>query len=150
MASRTWLCPCGTRNARVKQRCTSEDCRRARPKRRVAAHARTLRDDLYPVYVQTAREIHGVTDESCCACGKPRTQARHHDRDHDHRTGLRRGILCGGNQGCNVLLLPWVTAATARGIAAAKLAAGEPDAERWAMLRDYLQRVEVHYAAVAA
>jgi hypothetical protein len=109
-----------------------------------------LRDDSYAVYVQFARDVHGVTDESCCVCGKPRTQDRHHDRDHDHRTGQPRGLACGGNQGCNVLMLPWITAATARGIAAAKFEADEPDAMRWSMIADYLERVELHYAREAS
>jgi hypothetical protein len=123
-------------------KCRTEGCTGRRPKRRTAGHARTLRDDLYPVYVETAREIHGVTDESCCACGKPRTQERHHDRDHDHTTGLPRGLLCGGNSGCNVLLAKWVTAPVARAIAATKARAGESDADRWDGLACYLERVE--------
>ena len=146
--ARYWLCRCGVRNERIKQRCP--DCGGKRPARRVPKHARTLRDDPYAVYVQAARDIHGVTDESCCVCGKPRSQERRHDRDHDHLTGKPRGLACPGNRGCNVLMVPWVTAATARGIAEAKDAAGEPDAERWAMIADYLARVEAFYAKAAA
>ena len=41
----------------------------------------------------------------------------------------------------------WVTAATARGIYEAKLAAGEPDAERWRLIAEYLARGERFYAA---
>jgi hypothetical protein len=149
--TRYWTCPCGTRNERIKQRCANPDCRKARPKRRVPAHALTLRDDGYRVYLDAAREIHGVTDESCCVCGKPRSQERRCDRDHGHRKGdsaygKPRGIVCGGNSGCNVLMVPWVTAATARGIAEAKRAAGEPDAERWELIAAYLERVENFYA----
>lgn len=142
-----WTCPCGTRNERTKQKCVNTDCRRSRPKKRVRAHARTLRDDSYAVYVELAREIHGVTDESCCVCGKPRTLERRCDRDHDHLTGLPRGLACGGNRGCNVLMVPWVTAATASGIAAAKREAGEPDAKRWSLIAAYMGRVQDHYAA---
>lgn len=105
-----------------------------------------LQGDTYPLFVQAARDIHGVTDESCCVCGKPRSQQRLHDRDHDHRTGLPRGLACPGNTGCNVLMVPWVTAATAQGIADAKRAAREPDAERWYMIARYLERVDTFYA----
>jgi len=85
-----------------------------------------------------------------CVCSKPRTLERRCDRDHGHRKGdpaygKPRGLVCGGNSGCNVLMVPWVTAAAARGIADAKLAAGEPDAERWELIAVYLERVEVYY-----
>ena len=145
-----WSCVCGERWPRTKQVCT---CGKRRPKRRVAAHAKTLRDDPYAVYVQVAREIHGVTDESCCACGKPRTLERKCDRDHEHnRTvawyGKPRGLLCGGNQGCNVLLLPWITPDVARAIAEAKYE-NAPDAKRWELLAMYLERVQAHYESVA-
>ena len=148
MAKRWWSCPlCGTRNDRTggRRKCTGEGCAGRAPKRRVPTHEATLRDDSYALYVETAREIHGVTDESCCVCGKPRSQERHHDRDHDHKTGQRRGLACGGNQGCNVLMLPWITAPVARGIAEAKVRDGEPDAARWALIAAYLERVEAHY-----
>jgi Recombination endonuclease VII len=147
--TRYWSCPCGTRNERIKQTCTNPECDRRRPKRRVTAHARTLRDDPYARYVEVAREIHGVTDESCCVCGKPRSQERRCDRDHDHHTGLPRGLACPGDRGCNVLMLPWVTAVVARAIACVKLAAVEPDAERWVMIARYLERVEAYYKVAA-
>lgn len=113
-------------------------------------HKEVLRGDSYSLFVKAAREIHGVADESCCVCGKPRSQTRHHDRDHDHRTGLPRGLACPGNAGCNVLMLPWVSAPTAVGIWVAKQFAGEPDAERWRLIAAYLERVEAHYAREAS
>jgi hypothetical protein len=146
--SRYWTCPkgCGGRWERSLVKCRTEGCAGRRPKARVPKHARTLSDDSYAVYERVAREAHGVSDESCCACEKPRKQERRHDRDHDHITGLPRGLLCAGDTGCNVLLPKWVTAPVARAIAVAKLAAGEPDALRWDGLAGYLERVEAYYA----
>jgi hypothetical protein len=128
-----WLCRCGSRNQRIKQKC---ECGRSRPKPRVTAHAKTLRDDPYRVYIEAAEQIHGVTDESCCVCGKPRSQERHHDRDHSHRRadvayGKPRGLACGGNQGCNVLMVSALTLERARLITA------------------YLERVDVFYRAAS-
>lgn len=150
MARKFWVCSkCRYRNERIKRVCV--DCGEGRrPKPRVTRHAQTLRDDPYETYNQLNALIHGVKDESCGACGKPRSQDRRHDRDHDHLTGNPRGLLCGGNRGCNVLLVPWVTAATARGIAQAKEVAAEKDAERWWQLAGYLERVEDHYDREAA
>ena len=152
-----WTCRrCGFRNLREHVNCrgTLEClngdhvlCDGRRPRKPVRKHKLILQGDTYPAFVQAARDIHGVTDESCCACGKPRSQERRHDRDHDHVTGHARGLLCPGNTGCNVLLVRWVTAATARGIALAKRQAGEPDAERWDGLASYLERVEAFYGA---
>lgn len=96
MARRYWLC-CGTRWPRTKRVCPG--CGRARPRARVPKHAQTLRDDSYEVYREAAKLIHGVTDESCCVCGKPRSQERRHDRDHGHNKdelsyGRPRGLAC--------------------------------------------------------
>lgn len=145
-----WICKCG----HVNQRTASPTCKgcgeRTKPKKRRPKHSEVLRGDSYPIFVEAAQLIHGVTDESCCACGKPRPQERRWDRDHGHRKGQAdygrpRGLLCAGNQGCNVLLLPWVTAPVARAIAVTKLAALESDASRWDNLAAYLERVEAHY-----
>jgi hypothetical protein len=122
-------CPkCSHRNERAGGRTKCQGCASTLPKRRVPKHARTLRDDSYAVYLKASAEIHGHTDESCDVCGKPRSQERHHDRDHDHTTGLPRGLACPGNQGCNALMPRWLTAARARAIA------------------DYLERVDAYYA----
>src|SRR5438067_9383339 len=110
---RYWSCVCGERWPRTKQKCS---CGRKRPARRGPKHARVLNGDTYPLFVQAAREIHGVSDESCCVCGKPRSQERRHDRDHDHLTGLPRGLACPGNRGCNALMPSWLTAERAEAI----------------------------------
>lgn len=143
------LCSCGTRNDRAGGRRKCVNCSKPLPKRRVPKHALTLRDQSYAAYVEVAREIHGVTDESCCVCGKPRPQERHHDRDHDHVTGQPRGLACGGNRGCNVLMVPWITARVACGIYAAKVCEHAPDRDRWGMIWQYLDRVEKFYAREA-
>lgn len=133
MPSRYWSCPrCHSRNERIKQRCPTPGCTGKRPKPRVPKHARTLRDDSYEVYKQAAADIHGVADESCCVCGKPRSQERRHDRDHDHVTGLPRGLACAGNSGCNALMPRQLTLERAR------------------MIVGYLERVDSFYAALDA
>ena len=142
-----WTCRrCGYRNLRAHVKCRGEDCEAKRPRKRVPAHARSIQGDTYPLFVQAARDIHGVTDESCCVCGKPRSQERRHDRDHDHITGNPRGLACPGNTGCNVLMLPWISAPVAQAIWSAKERAGEPDAGRWLLIKRYLKRVEAYYS----
>lgn len=127
---RYWLCPkCGYRNARTSQRCIffvgdGDRCQGRRPKRRVPAHARTLRDDPYTVYRDVNERLHGHafgpewTPDCCGVCGKPPSTARHMDRDHDHATGLPRGLACPGNTGCNALMPRQLTLERARLIVA--------------------------------
>lgn len=154
---RYWLCRrCGVRVERTKQKCPTKDCTGKRPKPRVVKHAATLRDDSYQQFRHVNLIVHGPAmpgewDADCCGvCGKAPTQERRHDRDHGHLRGdpaygKPRGLACGGNSGCNILMLPWVTAAAARGVADAKRAAGEPDAERWELVAGYLERVDAYY-----
>ena len=150
LATRTrpyWTCRrCGFRNLRAHVNCRGHECEARRPKKPTRAHRRVLQGDTYPIFNQANADIHGVTDESCGVCGKPRSQERKHDRDHDHLTGLPRGLACPGNTGCNVLMLPWISASVAGAIAHAKLKAKEPDAERWSLIAAYLDRVERFYA----
>ncbi len=122
--TRYWTCPkCGYRNPRTAQKCRGGRpramppfvCDGRRPKRRVPVHARTLRDDSYAVYATVAAEVHGVTDESCCVCGRPRHEAMRHHRDHDHVTGQPRGIVCFQ---CNSLMPRLLTLERARLIVA--------------------------------
>ena len=123
MAKRWWLCKgCGQRWERTKQKCAV--CIRKRPPARVPKHARTLRDDSYEVYKTVNETIHGISDESCGVCRKPRSQERRHDRDHDHRTGNPRGLAC---HICNRVMVRELTLERAQAIV------------------DYLARVEAHY-----
>ena len=93
--ARRWTCrKCKQLNQRTSSRKCAYCGEATKPKTRVPKHAHTLRDDSYELYVQVAETLHGVTDESCCACRKPRSQERRHDRDHDHTTGKPRGLLC--------------------------------------------------------
>ena len=135
MARLYWLCSrCGTRNDRVGGRTKCRGCPTGRaPKRRVPVHARTLGDDSYEVYCQAAEDIHGVTDESCCVCGKPRSQERRHDRDHGHLKGSLsfgkpRGLAC---VSCN------------------RLMPRELDAPRARLITAYLERVDDYYEKAA-
>lgn len=126
VASRYWTCPrgCGGRWERSLVKCRTEGCTGRRPKKRVPVHARTLRDDPYPVYERVNGELHGPafggewTPDCCGVCGKPPVSGRHMDRDHDHVTGLPRGLACPGNQGCNALMPRQLTLERARLIVA--------------------------------
>ena len=103
MAPSNRLCACGYRYERRKRKCPS--CGKAAPKKRVPKHAETLRDHTYEDYVEVSRLIHGVTDESCCVCRRPKGH-RKHDRDHDHKTGNPRGLCC---HRCNRMMPHWMT-----------------------------------------
>ena len=142
---KSWTCPvCHRKNeARTSSRTCAFGCGATKPPPRVT---KAKPAEGYAVFDRVNADIHGVADGSCGVCGKPPGEHRKNDRDHDHRTGLPRGLACPGNSGCNVLMAKWVTAATARGIAKAKRLAGEPDAERWELIAAYLERVEAHYA----
>jgi hypothetical protein len=82
--ARFWTCPkCRTRNARTRQRC---DCGRKRPAPRRPKHAEVL-DRPYEWWVETF-------GDKCGICGRGPSELRRLDRDHDHRTGAPRGLLC--------------------------------------------------------
>ena len=122
MAKRYWLRrKCGTRLERTRQKCA---CGGKRPAPRVPKHARTLQTDTYERYIEVSKAIHGVADESCCVCGKPRSQERRHDRDHDHTTGNPRGLAC---HRCNRVMVKELTLERAQAVV------------------DYLARVESFY-----
>lgn len=129
MAKRYWTCPCGTRSERIKRKCPK--CGRSRPKPRTPKHAQTLRDDSYETYIAVSTQIHGVVDEACCVCRKPRSQERRHDRDHGHLKGdpsygKPRGLAC---VHCNKHMPVGLTLELARAIVA------------------YYERVDAYYRA---
>ncbi len=92
MSVRTWRCrrvkdgeKCGTLNLRRKQRCTT--CGGPRPKPRQPAHRAILAEMPYEEWVARF-------GERCGICGAEPSASRRLDRDHDHRTGAARGLLC--------------------------------------------------------
>lgn len=100
-----WTCqgrlngePCKTQNPNRKRKCAAcgSPKRVRRPKHMAALEA------PYEVYV----ELNG--GDHCAVCLRRRTQAdeRRLDRDHCHRTGRPRGLLC---HKCNRALASWVT-----------------------------------------
>jgi hypothetical protein len=148
---KTWLCmKCGHRNElRTSSRkcqnpeCLAPDGKRKKPERK---HKAVLRTMGYEDWAALSVLIHGGELYACGVCGKPPSEGRKQDRDHCHRTGVARGLACPGNSGCNYLMVPWITAATAQGIFVAKLGAGEPDAQRWLLIARYLERSEAFHA----
>jgi ribosomal protein L40E len=115
-----WLCRrvrCGYRNEPQAKKC--QGCGGLRPKKRVVAHKKALRDLHYDSYLIVNQVVHGV-GEVCAVCGKERDQDRKFDRDHDHTTGFPwsgkpRGAVC---VRCNLLMPPKLTPEISRLIAA--------------------------------
>jgi hypothetical protein len=119
-------CPCGTRNDRAGGRTRCANCHQRLPKRRVPKHAEVLRDTSYARFATLSVDIHGTDLGSCGVCGRFQSDTRRHDRDHDHRTGLARGLAC---VRCNRELLRNTTLEEARLVVA------------------YLERVENFYGS---
>lgn len=100
----TWTCRrqtegviCGQVNQGKFRKCIT--CQKPRPARKRPAHMAAL-DLPYEHFVQ----ING--GEFCGICGAERKPEKRLDRDHDHRTGLPRGLLCWS---CNRQLRTWST-----------------------------------------
>jgi hypothetical protein len=94
---RVWTCRrCGVRWPRTRQKC---ECGQKRPVARGPKHREVLGTVLYE---QWATRF----GERCGICGRAPTARRRLDRDHDHRTGRARGLLCAR---CNRALPSWVT-----------------------------------------
>jgi Recombination endonuclease VII len=96
---------CGRTNDGRRRKCVS--CGRPKPVRRRPAHMSALDLD-YAAYI----ELNG--GEHCAICGKV-PQGRRLDRDHDHKTGKPRGLLCWS---CNRQLRTWATVEWLRSAAA--------------------------------
>jgi hypothetical protein len=94
----TWRCRgCLSMNASRTRKCAA--CSKARQKRRRPAHLKAL-DLPYADYVV----LNG--GETCGVCGSAPSATRRLDRDHDHKSGKPRGLLCHRD---NRLLASWVT-----------------------------------------
>lgn len=104
MSDRTWTCQrvsagvkCRAKNRSIKRKCWA--CGKAKPARKKPAHMVAL-NATYEEYIA----LNG--GEHCGICGakrKPGGKRLH--RDHDHRTGRPRGILCFP---CNSALRPYM------------------------------------------
>jgi hypothetical protein len=105
MRARTWICPrqigglrCGGINAPRSRKCHT--CGKPRPPRRRPKHLVAL-ETPYEEYIV----LNG--GDRCAICLRERTEKdRRFDRDHDHRTGRPRGLLC---HKCNRALPSWIT-----------------------------------------
>jgi Recombination endonuclease VII len=93
--ARTWTCrKCRSRHPRIKQKCP---CGQARPSRKTAAQKALV--DRYEMWAERF-------GDRCNICLRAASQRRRLDRDHDHKTGAPRGLLCAR---CNRALPSWVT-----------------------------------------
>ena len=105
--ARVWKCrKCEASGIpRRKQKCP--ECGWRRPARKRPAHQLIL-ETPYEAWA----ERYG---EKCGVCGRPPGPKRRLDRDHDHRTGEPRGLLC---HRCNRALPDWMDADWLRAAAA--------------------------------
>ena len=118
-----WSCPCGYRNERTSSRKCAACGKLTKPKRRVPAHAVVMRDNGYQHFRDVNEAIHGAGD-NCGVCGAVPKDNRNMQREHDHTTGLARGLACWR---CN------------------RLMPKQFDLEHARLIVAYLERVEAHY-----
>lgn len=100
---RFWTCTrktdgvkCNTLNETAKRKCKT--CGKPKPAPKRPKHMVAL-ESTYEAFM----ELNG--GETCGICGAP-PKTRRLDRDHDHRSGRPRGLLCSR---CNRLLHSWLT-----------------------------------------
>lgn len=96
--ARTWTCRKCKESAIPRRKQLCPECGWKRPATKKPAHQLVL-EFPYEMWV----EIYG---EECGICGRPPGPTRNLDRDHDHRTGEPRGLLC---HRCNRALPDWIT-----------------------------------------
>lgn len=102
---RTWKCrKCGRDNPRRLTYCRTPNadgllCNARKPMSRPPAHMQALNELPYEWWVEEF-------GERCGICGREPSAKRRLDRDHDHKTGEPRGLLCHRD---NRLLASWVT-----------------------------------------
>lgn len=130
MAAKYWTCrKCGYRNARTWLNCRGMEgaiyCTGRRPPKHVPKHAIVMRDNGYQHFRDVNEAIHGAGD-NCGVCLAVPKDSRNMQREHDHVTGLARGLACWR---CNRLMPKQFDLQTARAIVA------------------YLERVEAFYAS---
>lgn len=89
--ARFWTCQrvsckvkCGHKNPAIKRNCLR--CGKPRPARKRPAHRAVLANP-YEWWVERF-------GNACNICGAPEPDDRRLDRDHDHVTGIARGLLC--------------------------------------------------------
>lgn len=125
LPARYWMCgKCKHRNERTSSRKCQSCGQLTKPKRKVPAHAIVMRDNGYQYFRDVNELIHGAGD-NCGVCGAVPKDSRNMQREHDHVSGLARGLACWR---CNRLMPKQFTIVEARAIVA------------------YLERVEAHYA----
>ncbi len=94
--ARVWTCrKCKAILPRTSQKCT---CGQLRPAARRPKHQLVL-ELPYEIWAEKF-------GERCNICGRPPGPNRRLDRDHDHRSGSWRGLLCFR---CNKALPDWMT-----------------------------------------
>jgi hypothetical protein len=102
----SWTCQrqtggvtCKHVNPNRKQNC--EACGKRKPPRKRPAHLVALEDHDYESFIER------TGGEFCSICGRKPNGVRKLHRDHDHRTGEPRGLLCFP---CNSALRVYMTA----------------------------------------
>lgn len=92
MAARFWTCQrqangtkCGAKNSARRQLCAV--CGVRRPAKRKPAHMAVLSEMPYEDWM-------AMFGSNCGICGAAQSEKRRLDRDHDHKTGEPRGLLC--------------------------------------------------------
>lgn len=110
MANRTWKCRrvskgaiCGKQNPARIRKCTK--CGKTRPPKRYPAHTKVLKEVTYEDYILANGGEFCWIHRQLGIPEQKRTRRLH--RDHDHRTGKPRGLLCAP---CNRAIKDWMDA----------------------------------------